>query len=238
MKKIRIALVQKKLGTPVTRHTADQLKNFKPHFVCFPEYFFVNKKSDHLSQTLHNYKRQLKRIETISNCLNCLVVGGTMAEPEGNNIYNTSYIYHKGKLLGSYRKQNLYEKEHGRITPGNELKIFSAYGIKFGIMICADVFIEDYFIKMKKRGVKIIFVPTFSPWKDETVNEKYKRDNDIFVKGSQTADAVIVKVCGVKSEFKEYLQARSLITDKNGIIFRVKPEEEEREMIITKEIFI
>ena len=238
MKKIRLALIQKKLGTLITRRIADQLKKFNPHFVCFPEYFFVNKKSDHLSQTLHNYKIQLKRIETISRCLNCLVVGGTLAEPVGNNIYNTSYVYFKGRLLGSYRKQNLFRKEHGRITPGNKLRVFSAYGIKFGIIICADVFIEEYFLKMKEMGAKIIFVPTFSPKKEETVEEKYKRDNDIFVKGAKTADAVIVKVCGVKSEFREYLQARSLIADKNGIIFRVKPEEEDSEMIILKEIMI
>lgn len=238
MKKIRLALVQKKLGTPVTRHEADQLKLFKPHFICFPEYFFVNKKLENHSQTIHNFNRELKRIKTISKILNCAVVGGTLPEPSGGNIYNTSFVYFKGRQLGSYRKQNLFIMEHGRITPGNKLKIFSAYGIKFGIIICADVFVEEYFNKMKEMGAKIIFIPTFSPKKDETVEEKYKRDNDIFVKGAGAADAVIVKVCGVKSEFRNNLQARSLIADKNGIIFRVLPEEEDKEMLITKEITI
>ncbi|MBN2038699.1 MAG: carbon-nitrogen hydrolase family protein [Spirochaetes bacterium] len=238
MKKIRLALIQKKPGTSVTKEIINKLKLFKPHFVCFPEYFFVNKKSDHLSQTAHNYRRQLKKIEFISGILNCLVIGGTLPEPEGDNIYNTSHVYFKGARLGSYRKQNLFRREHGRINPGNELKIFSAYGIKFGVLICADVFIEEYFIKMNEMGAQIIFVPTFSPRKDESAEEKFKRDNDIFVKAAKTADAVIVKVCGVKSEFRDFLQARSLIADKNGIIFRVMPDEEDSEMIITKEIEI
>ena len=238
MKKIKIALVQKKLGMPVTKSDAIELKKSQPHFICFPEYFFINKKFEQHKQTIHNFKRELKRVETISRYLKTVIIGGTMLEPEEEKIYNTSYIFNRGKLIGSYRKQNLFNREQGKITPGNELKIFTAYGIRFGIIICADVFIHEYFVKMKGMGAKLIFIPTFSPKKDETTEEKYKRDNDIFVKGARIADAVIVKVCGVRSEFKENLQARSLIADKNGIIYRVRPDEEETEMIIMKELRI
>ncbi len=238
MKKIKVALMQKKLGTPVTRADSEVLRRFKPHFICFPEYFFINKKLEPRTQTFHNFQRELKRIRMISKCTGSVVIGGTTLEPVEDKLYNTSFVYRNGRLLGSYRKQNLFDPEKDRITPGSELKIFSAYGIKFGLIICADVFIEQYFIQMKGMGAKIIFIPTFSPKKTETVEEKYKRDNDIFVKGAGAADAVIVKVCGVPSEFRPDIQARSLIADRNSIIFRVKPDQENKEMIIIKELGI
>jgi len=89
---------------------------------------------------------------------------------------------------------------------------------------------------MRDNGARIIFSPTFSPKKTETVQEKFKRDNDIYVRGAAISGAVIVKVCGVKSEYRDFLQARSLIADKNGVIFRVAPEQEDDPMIIKKEI--
>ncbi|MBN2402559.1 MAG: carbon-nitrogen hydrolase family protein [Spirochaetes bacterium] len=238
MKKFKVALMQKKLGTAIRRADADKLREFRPHFICFPEYFFTNKRLDTKNQTAHNFTRENQRLEILSGSLNCVVIGGTMAEYRNSRMYNTCIIYEKGKLLGSYSKQNLYFAEEGIITPGESIKVFSAYGIKFGILICADVFLEQYFIKLKDMGAKLIFIPTFSPRRQETPEEKFKRDNDIFVRGAKTADTVIVKVCSVRSEFRTELQGRSLIADRNGIIFRVMPEQEDDEIIILREITI
>ncbi len=236
MKNIRIALMQKPHGAPISHKDADELRVFNPHFVCFPEYFFVNNRLGHHVQTPHNFKRQLKRIETLSRHLGTVIIGGTTHEPKGENLYNTSFIFNNGNLLGSYRKQNLFFTEDDKITPGDTCKIFSAYGIKFGVLICADVFIEDNFKEMKRLGAEIIFIPTISPKKTETKAEKFERDNEIFVRGARISDAIVAKVCAVKSKFRDYLQARSLIANKDGIIYRVNPEEEEKEMIIKKEV--
>ncbi len=236
--KIKTVLIQKPHDSTITHRDADDIRNYGPHFVCFPEYFFTNNSLGHHVQTLHNYNKQLKRIEVISKSLNTVVIGGTMHEPENGKLYNTSFVFDRGRLLGSYRKQNLFFTEYDDITPGSEYTVFSAYGITFGVLICADVFKEESFQEMKRLGAKIIFIPTISPGRVETVEEKYERDNEIFVNGAVLSDAVIVKVCAVKSKYREYLQARSLIADKNGILYRVKPDEEEKEMIIKKEIEI
>lgn len=235
MQKFRIVIYQKPLGIRVTHYDAAVMREFKPHFVCFPEYFFVNRKLGSHMRSPHNFKRQMKRMEIISINLNTVVIGGSTPEPENGFLYNTSFIYSKGTLLGSYRKQNLFHAEEGKITPGSSLRVFEAYGIKFGVLICADVFKDDNFIEMKKLGARIIFIPTFSPKKEENREEKFKRDNEIFVHGASISDALIVKACGVKSEFRPSLQARSLIADKSGVLFRVNPEEEDRSMIIKYE---
>ena len=235
---LKIALAQKPHNSTITHKEADELRKFSPHFLCFPEYFFANHRLGHHVQTPREFKKQLRRIELISKLIDTVVIGGTTHEPDGKNLYNTSFIFDRGKITGSYRKQNLFFTEYEKITPGSESRIFFAYGIKFGVLICADVFLEKSFIEMKKLGARIIFIPTISPRRNETVEDKFERDNEIFIKGARTADAVIAKVCAVKSRYRDYLQARSLVADKNGILYRVNPDEEDKEMIIKVEVEI
>jgi predicted amidohydrolase len=233
-----IVMYQYPLGSFITHHTVQNLQRIKPHFICFPEYFFVNKKLGNHVQTDHNQQLQLKRIQLLSRELNTVVIGGTMPELNGNKLHNTTFVFHNGTILGFYRKQNLFFAEEGKITPGNSHVIFNAYGIRFSVLICADVFKDENFVALKEQGVQIIFIPTFSLFRNETVEEKYKRDNDIFLRGAKLADAIIVKVCGVKSDYKNFLQARSLIASPEGIIYRVEPEQEDKSMLIANTITI
>ncbi len=239
MKTVRVILYQKPLGIPLTKKDIQEMAEFKPQFVCFPEYFFVNRKLGNHGQTLHNQDIQVKRIKFLSKKLDCVVIGGTMPELSDGVMYNTTFVYKSGEELGFYRKKNLFFAEVGKITPGTELKVFTSYGITFGILICADVFHDESFLFMKENGAEIIFSPTFSLIKpDEPVEDKHKRDNDIYVRGAALAGSVIVKVCGVRDEYKTFLQARSLIADPDGVIYRVRPEEEHTPLIIKKEIAI
>ncbi|MBN1534304.1 MAG: carbon-nitrogen hydrolase family protein [Spirochaetes bacterium] len=238
MNRIRVALCQKSLGVPITRRDIGEMQAFRPHFVCFPEYFFVNRRLGNHGQTPHNQALQIRRIRSLSRELDATVIGGTMPELADGTMYNTSYVFHRGEMLGFYRKRNLFFAEVGKLTPGDSYRIFLAQGITFGVMICADIFDESGFRFMREKGARVIFSPTFSLRKEETPEEKYRRDNDIYVSGASLSGAVIVKVCGVKSEYKSFLQARSLIAGPDGVRFRVAPEEEETEMIILREVEI
>jgi len=238
MKKVKVILYQKPLGINIPGRDIDEMYDFGPDFICFPEYFFVNTRLGNHGQTEHNQRLQKKRLELLSKKLNAAVIGGTMPELYGGLMYNTSYVYDNGSELGFYRKKHLFFAEVGKITPGDEYKIFKSRGITFGVLICADVFEDGAFEFMKEKGAEIIFSPTFSLYKEETAEIKFKRDEDIYVRASGISGAVIVKVCGVKSDYKPFIQARSLISDSKGIIYRVNPDEEDRPMIIKKEIFI
>jgi len=238
MRKIKIVLYQKPIGTCISHADSRSIREYAPHFICFPEYFFVNRRLGNHTLSLHSFRRQLMRIETLSRTLNTVIIGGTTPEPVKGNLYNTSFVYDRGTPLGFYRKRNLFFAEEGKITPGTAFTVFSAAGITFGVLICADVFLDESFTAMKELGAQIVFIPTFSPKREETVEEKFKRDNDIFVRGAKLAGALLVKVCSVRSEYRDFLQARSLIADKNGILYRVKPEEEEKSMIIKQEVLL
>jgi len=239
IKDIRVILYQKSLGIPITRSDIKSMYEFSPHFVCFPEYFFVNQRLGNHGQSMHNQKLQIKRIKLLSKTLSSVIIGGTMPELADGVMYNTTYVYQNGEKLGFYRKKNLFFAEIGKITPGDKFRVFSAYGFNFGVLICADVFHDESFTFMNEQNAKMIFSPTFSLFKkNESIEEKYKRDNDIYIRGANIADSIIVKVCGVSSEYKPFLQARSLIANKNEVLYRVKPDEEQTEIIIKKKVEI
>jgi len=233
---IRVVLYHYQLGETIPKKNLIEIKNFSPHFVCFPEYFFVQKNLGTMVQTEHNQKLQLKRLEALSIYLNCTIIGGSMPELADNVTYNTTFVYHKGIQIGSYRKNNLFFPEVGHITPGTELEVLEIDGIRFGLLICADVFHDNSFDFMKENNAQMVFIPTFSPKKDEDVEVKHKRDKEIYVRGAQRADATLIKVCGVPSPFKDFIQARTLIADKNDIIYRTTPEEENKNLIIKRTI--
>ncbi len=234
----RIILFQNPLGERVTKTQREEMMAFEPHFVCFPEYYFANRRLGNHGQTQKNQERQLRYLSLLSRRLHTTIIGGTMPELSDDAMYNTCFVFHNGIMLGYYRKRNLFFAEVGKITPGNEWKVFSAHGITFGVLICADVFYEESFLAMKQLGARIIFVPTFSLRKVETIEDKIKRDNEIFVRGAALAQAVVVKVCGVPSPYKDFIHARSLIAASEGVLYRVRPDEEEKAMIIKHEVMI
>ncbi len=238
MPPVRIVLCQLPLGITLAHEDADSIRAFSPHFVCFPEYFFVNRRLGNHVQTPHNYRRQHARLKMMSQSLNTVVIGGSMPEKADGRLYNTSFVYDRGSMLGSYRKQNLFFAEEGTITPGKGFTTFEAYGLRFGVLICADVFKDESFLEMKRCGAHLLFIPTFSPRRIEGVQEKFMRDNDIFVRGARLSGALVVKVCGVKSPYRDFLQARSLVADQQGVIYRVRPDQEDSPLFIACEVEI
>ena len=238
METLRLILFQHPLGERVSRRQMDEMRDFAPHYVCFPEYYFANRRLGNHVQTKHNQERQIRLMGGISSRLGATLIGGSMPELVGGKLYNTCFVFHDGTLLGFYRKRNLFFAEVGKITPGDEWKVFTSRGIRFGVLICADVFHDESFLEMKQRGARIIFIPTFSLRRVEEPEEKFRRDREIFVRGAGLADALVVKVCGVPSPYKDFIQARSLIADGNGVIYRVNPDEEDKAMIIKKEVIV
>ncbi len=236
MDTIRLILFQHPLGERVSRRQMDEMREFAPQFVCFPEYYFANRRLGNHVQTPGNQARQIRYMAAVSSKLHATVIGGSMPELDGERMYNTCFVFHDGEMLGFYRKRNLFFAEVGKITPGDEWKVFSSHGVTFGVLICADVFHDESFIEMRDRGARVIFIPTFSLRRVESPEEKFQRDREIFVRGAGLAGALVVKVCGAPSPYKDFIQARSLIADGKGVIYRVNPDEEDRALLIRKEV--
>ncbi len=100
------------------------------------------------------------------------IVGGSIIEKEYEpdtsfKLYNTCLIFHGGKLLSKYRKNNLYKiqmKEHSFsegdiLTAGHEPTIFETEFGKIGVGICYDIRFPELAKYYQENGCQIIIYP-------------------------------------------------------------------------------
>jgi predicted amidohydrolase len=233
---VSVAALQYPLGGPITLEDQLHLFRRKPDFLCLPEYFSV-RPSDQTHRDVADRIGPLRRaLAKLSYDLSSTVIGGTMPHPVDGGYANMSTVYHKGEIVGVYQKVNPVGREEERgIIPGKEYRVFDVNGVRFGILICADVLNPQSFIDMRRFGAEIIFAPTVSPYREnDTVFEKTRRDTEIFVAGAQAARAYIVKTCGIGTIFGHRLQGRSGIFAPWGVLSLVPPDGEQQKRILTE----
>lgn len=88
-----------------------------------------------------------------------MIVAG-FVEKEGAKNYNSSLIVSQGKVLGTYRKLHLFNKEKLWFEPGNRpLEVFDFKGFKVGVMICFDWLFPEVARTLALRGADVIAHP-------------------------------------------------------------------------------
>ncbi|MCK8061590.1 MULTISPECIES: carbon-nitrogen hydrolase family protein [unclassified Fusibacter] len=126
---------------------------------------------------------------------NLLLVGGSVPEREGSNIYNTSYIFDKnGKLLAKHRKAHLFDiaiengirfMESDVLTPGDQATVFDTDFGRVGLCICYDIRFPELARRMTLDGARLIIVPgafnmTTGPAHWELTARARALDNQVF----------------------------------------------------------
>lgn len=77
----------------------------------------------------------------------------------GGRLYNAAAVFHKGSVLGIYRK--LYPAINKSVyEAGDEVPVFTVDGLTFGIVICNDSNYYEPARIMAARGAAALFVPT------------------------------------------------------------------------------
>jgi predicted amidohydrolase len=78
---------------------------------------------------------------------------------EGDRLYNSAAVFHRGSTIGVYRKlhpainRSIYE-------PGRGIPIFEVENLNFGIVICNDSNFPKLASALAARGAIALFVPT------------------------------------------------------------------------------
>ncbi len=140
--------------------------------ICFPEMF-------HLPWFPHRKKKQAFDLaepldgETITKmqevaAKNKVTLICPIFEIDEGLFFNTAVIIGKsGKILGKYRKAHIpdiplwHEKYY--FEPGNTgFPVFEAEGMRFGVLICWDVFFPEPFRLLALAGAQMVFCPTAS----------------------------------------------------------------------------
>src|SRR5262245_50738445 len=193
--KIRVTACQQYLHEEISRDTLNRIRSLDPDFLCLPEHYPLAKTIQNLREAAALYPRRKKYLSDLSLQIRAVLVGGTLTEKTANGYYNTCYVFSSGAEIGAYRKVHptLREQEAG-VLQGSEFKVFEVSGLKVGVLICADVLNARSFTEMASLQCQITFVPTASPLRaNESVAEKFERDQSIFVEGARQMSCPIVK---------------------------------------------
>ena len=134
--------------------------------------------------------------------LGIYIIGGSVPELAGGNVYNTAYVYDRsGAVIGKHRKTHLFDidvkggqrfKESDTLTPGDAITTFETEFGTMGLCICFDFRFEELARCMCLRGAKTIFVPaafnmTTGPAHWELLFRQRAVDNQCFTVGVSPA---------------------------------------------------
>jgi predicted amidohydrolase len=102
-----------------------------------------------------------------------LIVPMSLAEDPEHGVYTNAGVLldREGKLAGIYRKVHLDAGQpgdqppslEGGLTPGKDFPVFTCDFGKIGVQICMDVFFDDGWDTLARKGAEIVAFPSQTP---------------------------------------------------------------------------
>ena len=93
-------------------------------------------------------------------------LAGSHADERDGKVYNTATLYGPdGRCLARYNKVHLVPMmdEHLYLTPGSELTVAEAGGVKAGLAICYDLRFPELFRTLALSGAELMLIPAEWP---------------------------------------------------------------------------
>ena len=96
------------------------------------------------------------------------IVGGSIPEISGENLYNTCLCFdNSGELSGVYRKAHLFDvdfegvcvTESATITAGEKPPLILDFPIRTGVSICFDIRFHEWVALARENGAKLFALP-------------------------------------------------------------------------------
>ncbi|RJQ17971.1 carbon-nitrogen hydrolase family protein [Candidatus Woesearchaeota archaeon] len=154
-------------------------KRKKADIVVFPEDFLIGPLGGKLDYA-DDGRRYKQHFQNLARTHAVAIVTGSFIEKGAVGLHNTTYFIDKtGKTKSRYRKIHLWNGERKYLVPGNELSVFNTVYGKIGLVICWDLAFPELFRAMTKRGVQIVFCPSFWSYGDAGVGVKYEKNAEV-----------------------------------------------------------
>ncbi|NOU95359.1 carbon-nitrogen family hydrolase [Paenibacillus sp. LMG 31456] len=142
-------------------------KGPKPDVILFPEMWNTGYALDRIQELADLEGKQTHELlSTFSMKHGVNVIGGSIAEKKGDEIYNTIYAYDReGNRVADYSKIHLFRlmDEEKYLQEGKSLGQFQLDDIPAGMMICYDIRFPELSRKLALGGAQILFVPAEWP---------------------------------------------------------------------------
>ena len=225
---MRVNLIQMEVGNRVEDNLGRagemidrSFESFAPDFVCLPEYFSTPTLSKPREEIFDEvYEPTISFLRAKSKELGIYIIGGSVLEKDGDDFYNTSFLFKNGELLGKYRKINLTELERLKLKKGGKCFVYDTGYVKIGILICADILSPKIVKTVASMGAEAIFLPISLPSEDHPSTQGHPasvamaRANSLFIlkngcvgsssRGKRTGSrSAIVSPWGIVKEARE-----------------------------------
>ncbi len=124
--------------------------------------------------------------------------GGSIAEREGDRVYNTSYVFDPdGNRIAKHRKMHLFDidvtggqhfHESDTLSAGNSATVFETPFCRIGLCICYDLRFPELSRLMVDAGAEVLLVPaafnmTTGPAHWELLFRSRAVDNQVYTVG-------------------------------------------------------
>jgi predicted amidohydrolase len=163
------------LGANLARAEAviDEAARAGCEFVCLPEMYLTG------SGTRENVERcamalddeRLLALARFAQKRDVTALVG-MSERQPRSVANTQVILDGGRALGHYSKTMLTRGDsETMLVLDDELPVFEARGVRFGVIICHDSSFPEIAATMAWKGARIIFSPHFNSIAPERMDE-------------------------------------------------------------------
>jgi omega-amidase len=117
-----------------------------------------------LSQLAEETPRILAALQKASAEFDMVLVG-SLAEKEGERLYNTAFVIDRGEVAGSYRKLHLFSAmgEDRFLAAGERTLVVPTSVGRLGVAICYDLRFPELFRKLALEGAEIVCLPAEWP---------------------------------------------------------------------------
>ncbi len=142
-----------------------QAKQENVGIICFPE---MNVTGYSVKKDIHLYAQGVPgkvsdEVARMADRFDMVILFGMAVKDEAGRVYAGHLVASPGKAVQVYRKLHLGPPEKDIFTAGDDIPVFDARGIRFGIQLCYDAHFPELSTHMTARGAEVIFIPHASP---------------------------------------------------------------------------
>lgn len=169
----------------------ERARQEKAEIICFPEMgvtgYSTRKRMTGLAERVPGaISEQLARMAEQAEIT---ILAGLAERNENGGMHASHLVAAPDGTVAVYRKLYLAPPEQPLFTPADEVPVFDACGVRFGIQLCYDAHFPELATRMAEKGAELIFMPHASP--RGTPDDKYRSwlrhlparayDNSLFV---------------------------------------------------------
>jgi len=108
-----------------------------------------------------NGEQAKKLLSEVAKQLHSNVIGGSIAEKIGDQVYNTTYVFNReGEMVARYSKVHLFKlmDEDKYLAAGDEPGLYTLDDQPAGSVICYDIRFPEWLRSYALKGTKALFV--------------------------------------------------------------------------------